>query len=133
MLLYGTGFGVLQFVFLYSAMTPGMPTGLASLVLQSSAPFTVVLAAALLRERVSLRRAVGVLVAVVGLAGIAVHRGGLDGGATLVPVLLTLCAGLGWSLGNLGNRLAMQAAPGESLRLMLWMCVCRRCRCSRCR
>src|SRR6478735_10367958 len=42
--LYGFGFGVLQFVFLYLAMSSGMPTGLASLVLQSSAPFTVVLA-----------------------------------------------------------------------------------------
>ncbi|HWJ83797.1 MAG TPA: EamA family transporter, partial [Cellulomonas sp.] len=40
LLLYGTGFGVLQFVFLYWAMSAGMPTGLASLVLQSSAPFT---------------------------------------------------------------------------------------------
>ena len=122
-LLYGTGFGVLQFVFLYGAIDAGMPTGLASLVLQSSAPFTVVLAAAFLREHVSPRRAVGVLVAVVGLAGIAVHRAGLDGGATLVPVLLTLCAGLGWSVGNLGNRLAMQASPHEPLRLMLWMSV----------
>ncbi len=122
-LLYGAGFGVLQFVFLYSAIDSGMPTGLASLVLQSSAPFTVVLAAALLREHVSGRQALGVLVAVVGLAGIAVHRAGLNGGATLVPVLLTLCGGLGWAMGNLGNRRAMQAAPGEPLRLMLWMSV----------
>src|SRR3954451_5306958 len=48
-LLYGLGFGVLQFVFLYLAMANGMPTGLASLVLQSSAPFTVVLAVTFLR------------------------------------------------------------------------------------
>jgi len=122
-LLYGAGFGVLQFVFLYAAMDAGMPTGLASLVLQSSAPFTVVLAAALLRERLTARQGAGVLVAVVGLAGIAVHRAGLAGGATLVPVLLTLCGGLGWAVGNLGNRLATQAAPGESFRLMLWMSV----------
>src|SRR6478735_3380382 len=58
-LLYGLGFGVLQFVFLYLAMSSGMPTGLASLVLQSSAPFTVVLAAAFLRERVTGRQALG--------------------------------------------------------------------------
>jgi O-acetylserine/cysteine efflux transporter len=100
-----------------------MPTGLASLVLQSSAPFTVVLAAALLRERITVRQGAGVLVAVAGLAGIAVHRAGLDGGAALLPVVLTLCGGLGWALGNLGNRLAVQAAPGEPLRLMLWMSV----------
>ena len=50
---YGFGFGVLQFVFLYAAMDAGMPTGLASLVLQSSSPFTVVLAGLLLVERLS--------------------------------------------------------------------------------
>jgi O-acetylserine/cysteine efflux transporter len=120
-LLYGAGFGVLQFVFLYWAMDAGMPTGLASLVLQSSAPFTVVLAAVLLRERITARQGAGVLLAVAGLAGIAVHRAGLAGGATLVPVLLTLCAGLGWAVGNLGNRLAIQSAPGEPMRLLLWM------------
>lgn len=122
-LLYGLGFGVLQFLFLYLAMDSGMPTGLASLVLQSSAPFTVVLAAALLRERITARQGVGVAVAVVGLGGIALHRAGLDGGATLLPVVLTLCGGLGWAVGNLGNRLAMRAAPGEPLRLLLWMSV----------
>src|SRR3990170_2369134 len=42
---YGIGFGTLQFLFLYWGMAVGMPTGLASLVLQSSAPFTVLLGA----------------------------------------------------------------------------------------
>ncbi len=117
---YGAGFGVLQFLFLYAAMDSGMPTGLASLVLQSSAPFTVVLAGLLLRERLTARQAAGVALAVAGLAGIAVHRAGLAGGATLLPVLLTLCGGLGWALGNLCNR---QARPARPFRLMLWMTV----------
>ncbi|KQR12414.1 hypothetical protein ASF78_12445 [Cellulomonas sp. Leaf334] len=121
--LYGLGFGVLQFVFLYLAMSSGMPTGLASLVLQSSAPFTVLLAGVFLRERITARQGAGILLAVVGLAGIAAHRAGLAGGATLVPVLLTLCGGLGWAVGNLGNRRAMQAQPGEPFRLLLWMSV----------
>jgi O-acetylserine/cysteine efflux transporter len=120
---YGLGFGVVQFVFLYWAMSAGMPTGLASLVLQSSAPFTVVLAAVLLREHLTLRQGVGVLTAVVGLGGIAAHRAGLDGGATLLPVLLTLGGGLGWAFGNLANRLAVRSAPRESFRLLLWMSV----------
>ena len=121
--LYGLGFGVLQFVFLYLAMSSGMPTGLASLVLQSSAPFTVVLAGAFLRERITARQGAGILLAVAGLGGIAAHRAGLAGGATLLPVLLTLCGGLGWAVGNLGNRRAVQAQPGEPFRLMLWMSV----------
>ena len=117
---YGAGFGVLQFLFLYVAMDTGMPTGLASLVLQSSAPFTVVLAGLLLHERLTTRQAAGVALAVVGLAGIAVHRAGLAGGTTLLPVLLTLCGGLGWALGNLCNRQARAARP---FRLVLWMTV----------
>ncbi|MBO3096271.1 EamA family transporter [Cellulomonas dongxiuzhuiae] len=117
---YGAGFGVLQFVFLYLAMDTGMPTGLASLVLQSSAPFTVLLAAVLLRERLTVRQGLGVAIAVVGLGGIAVHRAGLDGGAALVPVVLTLCGGLGWAFGNLCNRQAQADSP---FRLMMWMTV----------
>jgi O-acetylserine/cysteine efflux transporter len=117
---YGVGFGVLQFTFLYLAMDHGMPAGLASLVLQSSAPFTVLLAGALLHERLTAGQVAGIALAVGGLGGIALHRAELDGGATFVPVLLTLCGGLGWAIGNLCNR---QARSGEPFRLMLWMTV----------
>ncbi|WP_369054611.1 EamA family transporter [Kineococcus terrestris] len=117
---YGLGFGVLQFLFLYTAMDVGMPPGLASIVLQSSAPFTVLLGAFLLRERLSGRQAAGVLVAVAGLAGIALHRGAADGGAPVAAVLLTLAGGLGWALGNLSSRLAR---PPRPLHLVLWMSV----------
>ena len=117
---YGAGFGVLQFVFLYLAMDTGMPTGLASLVLQSSAPFTVVLAGVLLHERLTVRQGVGVAIAVAGLGGIALYRAGLDGGAALLPVVLTLCGGLGWAFGNLCNR---QARPDSTFRFMLWMSI----------
>ncbi len=117
LLLYGFGFGFLQFAFLFAAMNAGMPTGLASLVLQSSAPFTIVLGALLLREHVGRRRIVGITVAVVGMALIGWDRAQA---ASLLPVVLTLLAGLGWAFGNLGNRLARSTEP---MRLMLWMCV----------
>jgi O-acetylserine/cysteine efflux transporter len=112
---YGVGFGVLQFAFLYLAMGHGIPAGLASLVLQSSAPFTVVLGALFLAERLSGRQVLGVAIAVGGLAGIAVHRS-LHAG--LLPLVLTLCGGLGWALGNLASR---QAHPPRPLHLTLWM------------
>ena len=51
----GLGIGVLQFCFLYLGMAAGMPSGLASLVLQASAPFTVLLAGIFLRERLTRR------------------------------------------------------------------------------
>jgi O-acetylserine/cysteine efflux transporter len=114
---YGVGFGILQFAFLYLGMEHGMPAGLASLVLQSSAPFTVLLGAMLIGERLTRRQVAGVLVAVAGLAGIAVHRS-LHAG--LLPIVLTLCGGLGWALGNLASR---QAHPPKPLHLTLWMSV----------
>ncbi|MEN1976499.1 EamA family transporter [Cellulomonas sp. P4] len=117
---YGVGFGVLQFAFLYLAMHTGMPTGLASLVLQASAPFTVLLGAVLLRERVSARQALGVAVALAGLGGIAALRAGAGASAGLLPVVLTLCGALGWAFGNVASR---QAQPGSPLRFMLWMSV----------
>lgn len=113
---YGIGFGVLQFAFLYSAMDAGLPTGLASLVLQCSAPFTVLLGV-LVGERLTPARALGVVVAVTGLAIVGSQR---VGGATWWPFVLSLCAGLGWAFGNLSSRLAN---PPKPLHLTLWMTV----------
>ena len=78
---------MMQFGLLYVAMAIGMPSGLASLVLQAGGPLTVLLGAVFLRERLSGRQVVGFVVAVAGLAVIAVHRSQV---AALVPVLLTL-------------------------------------------
>jgi O-acetylserine/cysteine efflux transporter len=116
-LAYGLGFGTVQFLFLFVAMDVGMPTGLASLVLQASAPFTVLLGAVLLRERISGRQGAGIALAVLGLAAIAVARAQT---AALLPVLLTLVGALGWAFGNLASRLA---APPNPLHLTLWMSV----------
>lgn len=121
LLLYGAGFGVLQFAFLFSAMRAGMPTGLSSLVLQSSAPFTVLLGALLLRERLRPVQLFGIAVAMGGMAVIGWDRAQH---AALLPVLLTLAAGLGWAFGNLGSRLAAADSDGVNpLHLTLWMTV----------
>ncbi len=114
---FGLGFGTVQFIFLFIAMDIGMPTGLASLVLQASAPFTVLLGALLLRERLSPRQGIGITIALLGLATIAVSRAQV---AAVLPVLLTLLGALGWAFGNLASRLA--AAPNP-MHLTLWMSV----------
>ena len=114
---YGLGFGTLQFIGLYLGMAAGFPAGLASLVLQSSAPFTVLLGALLLRERVSGRAALGVAIAVMGLVLVGVTRAT---GGSWWPFLLVVLGGLGWSLGNLAAR---QAAAPNPLHLTLWMSV----------
>jgi drug/metabolite transporter (DMT)-like permease len=122
LLLYGLGFGTVQFLFLFVAMDIGMPTGLASLVLQASAPFTVLLGAVFLGERLSPRQAIGIGLAVAGLVAIAVSRAQA---AALLPVVLTLVGALGWAVGNLANRLAMRDAPvaANPMHLVLWMSV----------
>ncbi len=117
LLLYGLGFGILQFVFLYWGMSAGAPTGLSSLLLQASAPLTVLAGAVFLKERISPVQAVGVAVAVAGLGIIAIHRGH---SAALGPVLLVLLGAAGWALGNIASRAAQADDP---FRFMMWMTV----------
>lgn len=105
---YGLGFGTGQFAFLFVGMHIGMPTGLASLVLQASAPFTVALGAILLRERVTPLALVGISLAVVGMSAIAWQRAEH---AALLPVVLTLLAALSWAAGNLCSRRGLSTAP----------------------
>ncbi|GAA1482510.1 EamA family transporter [Gordonia sinesedis] len=121
-LLYAFGFGFGQFAFLFLAMDLGMPTGLASLVLQTSAPFTVLLGVLFLRERMVPAQVIGILVAVGGIALIGVDRAGNGalGVGIVVPLLLTVLAGLSWAFGNIGSRLAR---PDDALRMTLWMSV----------
>ncbi|WP_327112187.1 EamA family transporter [Streptomyces sp. NBC_01341] len=114
---YGLGFGVAQFGLLFLAIEQGMPSGLASVVVQASAPFTVLLGALLLRERVTVRQLAGIGLAVLGMAVIAVDRART---APLLPLVLTVLAALGWAVGNLASR---QARPEYPLRFALWMAV----------
>ncbi|MFD8498318.1 EamA family transporter [Amycolatopsis sp. NPDC059657] len=114
---YGLGFGTLQFLFLFVGMDIGMPTGLASLVLQASAPFTVVLGAIFLREKVSRRQWTGISLAVFGMAVIAWQQ---FEHAALLPVILTLLGALSWAFGNLSTR---AAKPSNALHFTLWMSV----------
>lgn len=114
---YGMGFGTLQFAFLFVGMAAGMPTGLASLVLQASAPFTVVLGAILLREKLTRWQVGGIVLAVAGMCAIAWHR---SENAALLPVILTLLGALGWAGGNLCAR---QAKPDNPMHLTMWMTV----------
>ncbi|MDN4482066.1 EamA family transporter [Demequina lignilytica] len=114
---YGLGFGTLQFLFLYLGMAAGFPTGLSSLVLQASAPFTVLLGALVLKERLGARRLAGVGVATAGLAVVGLSYGT---SAPLGPFLLVVLGALGWALGNLASR---QARAERPLHLVLWMSI----------
>ena len=107
-----------QFGLLFTAMGVGLSPGLAAVVMQSQAVFTVVLAALLLRERPSVPQVVGVAVASAGLVLIGVDRV-VGGGATssAAGFLLCLGAGLSWGFGNL---VARRSGTTQGLGLVVW-------------
>jgi O-acetylserine/cysteine efflux transporter len=98
---YGTTISLGQFAFLFQAMHSGMPPGLASLVLQSQAFFTLGFAALFLGERLRPASLIGLLVAASGLALIGSEN---SSHVPLVALLLTLCGGAMWGMGNIITR-----------------------------
>jgi len=103
-----------QFGLLFSAMHMGLPAGLASLVLQPQAVFTVALAVLVLGERPGRRRLAGMAVA---LAGIGVIAAGRSAGVPLVALALCIGAAASWGVGNVCTRLAQ---PSDAMALLVW-------------
>jgi O-acetylserine/cysteine efflux transporter len=103
-----------QFGLLYLSMHLGMPPGLAALVLQAQVVFTIVIAAAALRELPSRAQVAGVAL---GVAGLAVVGAGIGGEVTVLALALCLLAGLSWGIGNVVSRASK--APG-GLALTVW-------------
>lgn len=114
-ILYGLTISLGQFVFLFTAMYVGMPAGLASLVLQSQAFFTVLIAALWLGEGVRRHNIVGMVVAVVGL--FMIQQGALPGSMTVLGFGLTLLAALSWATGNI---VVKRAGKVDMLSLVVW-------------
>ncbi|WP_027816780.1 EamA family transporter [Paraburkholderia bannensis] len=104
LLAYGATISFGQFAFLFTAMYVGMPAGLASVVLQAQAFFTLVFAAFFLGERFRAQNVVGLLIAAGGLAliGLQSSAGGASAQVmTVAGFVLTLCAACMWALGNI--------------------------------
>jgi O-acetylserine/cysteine efflux transporter len=109
-----------QFGLLYSSLALGLQPGLAALLLQAQAVFTVLIAAGVIRERPTAGQAAGVAVGVLGLATVAVGRGG---DAPALAVMLALAAALSWAVGNvIARRAGVVAAPERlgALSLTVW-------------
>ncbi len=101
--LYGLLIGVGQFGLLFVAIGNGFPVGLASLIIQSQAFFTIFLAWALMGERPRRAQLVGAGVAFLGIALIGSRR--LDG-ASLAPFLMVIAGAACWGAGNIAAKLA---------------------------
>lgn len=117
LLLYGLTASVGQFAFLFSAVKLGMPTGLASLVLQSQAFFTLVLAAVFLKEHWSAPQLGGLMLAGCGLLLIGSAHGVH---MPLVGFGLTLAAATCWAASNVVTRVISARGPINQLGLVVW-------------
>ncbi|WP_313065730.1 EamA family transporter [Achromobacter animicus] len=109
---YGLVQGLGQFGLLFTALKFGMPAGMASLVIQTQAFFTLLLAAPVLHERARRHHWIGLGVAAMGLAVIAGARGDGPGQMTMLGFVLTLGAAFMWAVSNMIVRLASRKAPG---------------------
>ncbi|MEC5343309.1 EamA family transporter [Brenneria populi] len=123
LLAYGMTISFGQFAFLFCAIKLGMPAGIASLVLQAQAFFTLLIGAALLAEKLRWNHILGMLVAAAGIAVLAVGRTDTQtaAGMTLTTLLLTLAGALSWAFGNISNKVIMSQSGGvKIMSLVVW-------------
>jgi O-acetylserine/cysteine efflux transporter len=116
--LYGLSVGFLQFACLFTAIRVGMPPGLASIVQQSQAFFTLLIALLWLRERFSGWQLAGLLLGGSGLWLI----GGM--GVANIPLLgfvLTLLGALAWAFSNVVVRAMVRAGyQPDMMGMIVW-------------
>lgn len=111
----GLVLGVMKFSLLFLAMAWGMPAGLASVVMQAQALFSVVFAALLLGERPRQMQWFGLAIAACGLIVIA---GDMDGHVGLVAFVTLIAAAACWGFANIMTR---RAAAPQPLAFMIWV------------
>lgn len=117
---YGLVQGVGQFGLLFTGMKLGMPAGMASVVLQTQAFITMLLAAATMGEKPHRWQWLGLCIAIGGLAfiGAAHGRGATD--MTLAGFVFTVGAAAMWAASNLLTRLAARQGPYEPVSFIVW-------------
>jgi O-acetylserine/cysteine efflux transporter len=116
----GTAWFVVQFALLFIGMEVGMPPGLASVVMQSQAFFTILFAAIVLGERPRARQLVGMGIAAAGIVAIGASVGGQGSDMTWLGLALVLTASAFWAVGNVIMR---GVGPVEFLPMTVWLSV----------
>jgi len=117
---YGLTISFGQFAFLFCAIKFGMPAGLASLVLQAQAFFTILLGAGVFGERLQLKQFIGITLAVVGV--LVLIESSLNGQhVPLLGFMLTLAGAFSWACGNIFNKKIMQHTTRPAvMSLVVW-------------
>ncbi len=105
---YGLTISFAQFAFLFCAINFGMPAGLASLVLQAQAFFTIVLGAFTFGERLHGKQLAGIALAIFGV--LVLIEDSLNGQhVAMLGFMLTLAAAFSWACGNIFNMVIWSA------------------------
>lgn len=117
---YGLTISFGQFAFLFCAIKFGMPAGLASLVLQAQAFFTMALGAFVFSERLQRKQLAGIALAIIGL--LVLIEASLNGQhIAMSGFMLTLAAAFSWACGNIFNKKIMQHSPRPAvMSLVVW-------------
>ena len=117
MMAYGVSIGAGQFGALFIALHGQVTPGLASLMMQAQAFFTIGLSIVLTGERLRRAQAVALVVAVAGLGVIAANSAG---SVTLLGFVLIGVASFSWAV---GNTVARRAGRVEMLGYVVWASV----------
>lgn len=104
----------LQFTLLFSGMKLGLPPGLASLVIQLQAFFTIGLAMLVLGERPLPSQLLGALIALSGMVLVALN---LESTATVIGFLMVVGGGFSWAVANIFTKKIGVINP---LALVVW-------------
>ncbi|MGY5957177.1 O-acetylserine/cysteine exporter [Kosakonia sp. BK9b] len=117
---YGLTISFGQFAFLFCAIKFGMPAGLASLVLQAQAFFTIILGAGVFGERLQAKQLAGISLAIVGV--LVLIEASLSGQhVPLLGFMLTLAGAFSWACGNIFNKKIMQHTSRPAvMSLVVW-------------
>ncbi|WP_085299341.1 EamA family transporter [Cognaticolwellia mytili] len=107
-----------QFSLLFSALAVGMPAGLASLVLQSQAIFTLLFSVIILKEQIKANQVLAMLIAGAGLY--IIGSSGQTSNMTLIGFVFTIAAAIAWGLGNVVNRMINQHGYRANIGLVVW-------------
>jgi len=114
---YGLFLGVGEFGFLFTALKLGAPAGISSIVLQSQAFLTAILAAVFLRETVKGRTWAGLVIAAAGLVILSLPQAGEAVSLTPLLAAMVILAALFWAAANI---VARRMPATDALGLMVW-------------
>lgn len=120
---YGMVQGVGQFGLLFAGMQWGMPAGMASVVLQTQAFISLLLAALLLHERPRSWQWLGLCIAIGGLIVIASAQGEGAAQMTGIGFLLTIASAAMWACSNLITRHAASYGSYQPLPFLVWSSI----------